>query len=75
MERKSTPVSQELWSAIKAQADTHPFESIDDVQAFANQKMQMQNNRAVDEFEGLSPTQMGALLGQLPGRENVVQLA
>jgi hypothetical protein len=37
--------------------------------------MEVQNNRAVDEFEGLSPTHMGALLGQLPGREQVVQLA
>jgi hypothetical protein len=37
--------------------------------------MQVQNNRGVDDFEGLSLAQMGALLGQLPGREKVVQLA
>ncbi|MGK0228267.1 MAG: hypothetical protein ACI9US_000925 [Gammaproteobacteria bacterium] len=75
VERKPTPQSQELFNAVHAQAAAHPFESIDDVQAFANQQMQAQNDRGVDDFEGLSPAQMGALLGQLPGREKVVQLA
>lgn len=75
VEHKSTPESQELFNAVNAQATAHPFASIDDVQAFANKQLEVQNNRAVDEFEGLSPTQMGALLGQLPGRDKVVQLA
>lgn len=75
VERKSTPESQKLFSAVNARAAAHPFTSIDEVQAFANRQLEEQNNRGVDEFEGLSPTHMGALLGQLPGRDKVVQLA
>lgn len=73
--QRSTPESQELLGAIQAEAAAHAFASIDEVQAFANKQLHAQNNRALEEFEGLSPTQIGALLGQLPGRDNVVQLA
>lgn len=75
MVQQSTPESQEFFGAIEAKAAAHPFASIKEVQAFADRQLEAQNNRGLDIFGGLSPTQMGALPGQLRGREKVLQFA
>lgn len=74
-DRQPLPESQELFNAIRAEVEAHPHSSIEDLQSVATQQAEAQNNRAHDDFEGLSPRQMGTLLDQLPGREKLVQFA
>ena len=54
----ANPVTQALMEALSQQS----FASVDDVQAFADQFMFQRNQQPNDDFQGLSPGQMHAVL-------------
>lgn len=52
--------AQALREALEGQA----FPSLEEAQAFANEHMRQQNQRPLDDFDGLSPEQMAGLLNR-----------
>lgn len=54
----ATEVSRQLGQAMEGRQ----FSSDADVEAFLNTQMESQNNRGIDDFEGLSPAQMQEIL-------------
>lgn len=52
--------AQALREALGGQA----FHSLEEAQAFANEHMQQQNQRPLDDFDGLSPDQMAGMLNR-----------
>ena len=54
--------AQAIVDEISEAAAEQPFSSLEDLNAFAKQRMDQRNQRALDEFCGLSPEQMTHLL-------------
>jgi len=54
--------AQPIIDEITEAAEEQPFSSLEEVNAFARQRMNQRNQRAQDEFCGLSPEQMAQLL-------------
>ena len=52
--------------ALREAIDGGEFESMEELQALADRVMSQRNARPIDDFDGLSPSQMGVLLDQLP---------
>ena len=54
--------AQAIIDEIVEAAEEQPFSSLEEINAFAKQRMNQRNQRALDEFCGLSPEQMTQLL-------------
>ena len=54
--------AQAIVDEIAEAAEERPFSSVEEINAFAKQRMNQRNQRALDEFCGLSPEQMTQLL-------------
>ena len=55
-------IAQSLVDEIAQAAAEQPFSSLEELNAFAKQRMNQRNQRALDEFCGLSPEQMTDLI-------------
>jgi hypothetical protein len=55
-------VAAEASDSLRQTLDKRQFNSFEEVQAFVEEHTQQQNQRALDEFHGLSPEQMHRLL-------------
>lgn len=66
----TNPVTQALMEAFNQRS----FESLEDVQAFSDQLMPQHNRRPVDDFHGLSPSQMHVVLYTPFDSPNVVEI-
>lgn len=63
----TTPFGQGVpgpTQALREALGGQEFHSLEEAQAFANEHMRQQNQRSLDDFDGLSPEQMGAMLNQ-----------
>lgn len=63
LEFKPNPdISENIGSQLQKALSSQHFESGEQAQAFAEQFIESQNNRGLDEFHGLSPAQMQSML-------------